>query len=188
MNKYNIPDVSGVPKVTHCYLAGSLTGTQVGMDKKIELLRKNFVRLIDKAIYEYQFAREAIIDELEEKNSIIHTIAIINHLENCINSIHRVFKLYDRIKKSPHAPKMDKILKKLAEVYEKPIRDMRHTLEHIDNEIQNDNIKDGQAVALKISKDYKSVEIAGCSMELLDITNILKHLYKIGLIIAKHKI
>lgn len=187
IKKQIIPDVKDDPKILSCYLAGVLVGVSKGMDKKVELSRINIVRLIDKAIYEYKMAREAILDEINRKDQHIYTVSIINHLENCINSIVRVFNLYKNIKRNPAGPKMDSTSKKLVEAHEREIRNIRDVLEHIDKEIRSDSIKDGQSIALRLSKDYKFIEIAAYSMRLIDVVNTLKHFYEIGRIIAHHK-
>ncbi|MCK5061095.1 hypothetical protein KAR28_00935 [Candidatus Parcubacteria bacterium] len=185
----DIPDINRKPKVIACYLAGSLAGSGVGMDKKIELSRKNLVRLIDKAIYEYKMARETIIEEFSSKeNGVIYIHIIINHFENCLNSIHRVFNLYESIKRNQNGPYIDRSLKKLTKVHKDVVRKIRNMVEHIDDDIQNDRIQNGQAVALRVTKDYKAIEIGDNSIKLTEVVDVLNHLYDISRIVANYKI
>ena len=178
------------------YLAGALVGYDQYEDKKTTSLKKNILRLIDKAIYEYNEAVEAINAEINENNrsyedmmkngTRMHTHLIINHFENCFNSLNRVFKLYEKIRRNKDAPKIEELLERLAGLYESHIRDMRNTVEHIDDEIQDDRIADNETIALFVDESYLIVKIAGIEIKIEDLKKTISRFYEIGLVIASH--
>lgn len=100
-----MPDISHIePSAIGCYLACSLVGLVPGGPEDDERF-KLVARLIDKAIFEYQMTREAVLAEVAENKmsfeeirkrdngQFLYTCTIINHLENCIDAIVRIYKL-----------------------------------------------------------------------------------------------
>jgi hypothetical protein len=63
------------------------------------LIRRNVIRLVDKAIYKYSFAREAVLDQINESHRsneemlngrVIYMFGFTDHMENCLNAMRRV--------------------------------------------------------------------------------------------------
>lgn len=169
------------------YIVTQLVGAGKNMEPHIEKYRKNFVRLVDKAVYEYNEARGAIIAQIEDKQATIYIPAIINHLENCINAIRRSLKLLDRIRNHPRAPFiMDKNTYKLINSYSKDVTSIRDTIEHIDERIAKDEIKKNCPVALDISEDASKGIIGDKSISLIRLANLIRKLHGLALEIAQY--
>lgn len=69
LSECKMPDLSGLdsPSLIGCLLVQLLMGER-GLSRKASLYRRNFVRLVDKALLEYQEAREVILAEIAEAN------------------------------------------------------------------------------------------------------------------------
>ncbi len=184
-----IPDVEPNKSIVSCYLSYSIVGANSGVERKVELVRRNLVRLIDKSVYEYRIARDAMVNEIEKSNGgIIYTCTITNHLENCINSIKRSLNLFKYIKRNKNCPKINRTLIKKIEALENKMGDIRNTIEHIEGKIQEDKIESTQSVALRLTEDYKTIKIGEYSIGLFELVNLMDNLQEIGLIIATHKV
>jgi len=197
-NITEIPEVKVDNKLISMYLTGALIGTDKGVDKKFIFLRRNIVRLVDKAIDEYSRAREAMIEEqleplrneeeMRKEGRIIYAPTIINHLENCINSISRFFKMYDRLKAIPSGPVIDRNIRRIAETYKDEIKGIRDIIEHFDERIQQDQIQEGQKVALWVSLDYSKIEILDEEIKISDLVSVIHNIHKIGKEISQFKV
>jgi len=178
-----IPDLSHLTekKATSSYILTGLIGSDNNLDPKFVLFRKLFVRLADKAIYEYSMAREAVIDQIKDKDGGIYIVPIINHLENCINSLRRLFHLFDHLKKAKYSPIFfDRTLRKLLDSKNEAIQGIRNSIEHIDNLIINGKISEGQTIALDISEDSSKLVIGSKKISTNDLANLISHFYHIA--------
>ncbi len=171
-----MPDISDLkPSVVGHFLLTSLAGFDKKHTKKTMACLSVLSRLIDKAIYEYSIARETVIkDEKENKltyeeimnrndGQYMYVCPIINHLENCINALSRIFKL---LKLLP---------KEYTLAHQRKIDDIRNTIEHMDERISSS--RQG-SLSLNISEDALSVEITGQIIKLEDIADQIRVLYK----------
>jgi len=172
----NMPDISDLKhSVVGYFLLTSLAGFDKHHTKQSIKTLSVISRLIDKAKCEYQTARETAVEE-EKENKLtyeeimkrdsgqyMYTCPIINHLENCINALSRIFKL---IKLLP---------KEYNFTHQKKIIDIRNTIEHMDERISSS--KQG-SLSLNISEDALSVEITGEVIKLEDIAEQIRVLYQ----------
>lgn len=148
VEKCEMPDIFVDGSAISRFLSGSLGGAyEQDMEKYFSLLG----RLIDKARHEYLAARNAAV--LESSTSSIETIEIINHLENCINALARVYKIFSQIGS-------------VGVSMQKSVSDVRNRIEHMDEDIAEG--KTG-VTSLNISSDAKSIEILGKSLNLVDL-------------------
>ena len=142
VKKANMLDISHLtPKAVSCFLAGSIAGRDIHKTDTERRMLTMLVRLIDKAINEYNFAKEAI--ELEEVGiDTIYSCTIIDHLENCITTLARIIKIKEKYLKHPRNTKLI---------------DIRDSIEHIDERIKNP-VSDPPTI--NISEDSLTIEIA----------------------------
>lgn len=173
----NMPDISHLgKKLVSIFLAGSLVGahsTKAPIEKK---LLPVLARLIDKAMHEYNIAKDYIeAEEAENKMSYeeiikrntgqyLYTCQIMDHLENCITTIARIYKIKE---------------KHLGHQRNQGLVDIRDSIEHVDERIR-DVI--GEPPVLNISEDSISLEIAArdngvLSIKTQDIADELAKLY-----------
>ncbi|HWE37762.1 MAG TPA: hypothetical protein VG406_14435 [Isosphaeraceae bacterium] len=84
-----------------------------GVTSKGRLYRRNFARLVDKSIYEYQMSRKAVLDEIAERQRPyeqmaaegrpMYILGFTDHFENCLNSVNRALNLFERLRLSRSA-------------------------------------------------------------------------------------
>ncbi len=171
-----MPDIGDLKhSVVGHFLLTSLTGFDKKHEKKTMACLSVISRLVDKAKYEYLIARETVIEE-EQENKLtyeeimkrdsgqyMYTCPIINHLENCINALSRIFKLLKLLPKEYNF------------THQKRIVDIRNAIEHMDERITSS--KQG-SLSLNISEDALSVEITGEIIKLEDIANQIRVIYQ----------
>jgi len=173
----NIPDISHLnPKAVGCYLAGALAGAHAGKTVVENKALSVLVRLIDKAIAEYDLTKEYIEAEEAEtrmsyeeiikrdKGQFIFTCPIINHLENCITTLARIYKIKE---------------KHLGHARNQNLIDVRDSIEHVDERIRDAT---NEPPVLNISEDSLVVEIASrhsgkMSIKIKDIADEIVSLY-----------
>jgi len=178
-------------KLVNDFLLCQLIGAGIGTDKKFEQYRTNYVRLVDKAIHEYNSVREAVTCQIEDKKRGIFILPIINHMENCINATNRANKILKRIISNPgNGFDFDRAAKRMVDSYinNAGISDLRNTIEHIEECILNDEIQNDEKVALDISEDASKIIIADKVLEINDLATLLKKLHEIGYEIAIYNV
>ncbi len=66
-SKCEMPDLSGLDRLMSRLMVQVLVGDR-GLSRKAALYRRDFVRLVDKALREYNEARETILAPIAERN------------------------------------------------------------------------------------------------------------------------
>jgi hypothetical protein len=185
-----MPDLSGLDSPLLNRLFVQLLIGERGLSPKVKLYRRNFVRLIDKALREYHNARETIIAQIEEKKRlpeemardgrIIYIVAFTDYIENCINAIRRLYKLLDRIKSEKESPILPRELRRLVETQSKSIIDLRDSVEHIDERIQKGELSPNKPLMLIVSKNEDSVVIDNYEIKFTDLALVLEKMNEIA--------
>jgi len=178
-----MPDLSPLTekKAVGSYLLSSLVGSNSNLGPNFILYRKLFVRLADKAIYEYSIVREAVIDQINDKDGGIYIVPIINHLENCINALRRLFCLFKYIKSvKQNYFFIDRNLRRSIDIKFHQIKGLRNLIEHMDEKILKGGIKKGQTIALDISEDASEIMIGDIRLSTTDLSNLIKSFYAIA--------
>jgi len=188
-----MPDLSHLAKkkLVPSYIISSLTGSDKSLDKKFILYRKRFVQLVDKAIDDYLLVRETVIKQISAESGTIYLFSTINYLENCINSIRRLFYLFDGIKSNKQNPfSIDRTFRRFISRYSSQIRKTRDLTEHIDkyikNGAKNGAIREGQTIAFKFNKDATKVSIVNCELSLIDLAKLITKFHEFGSELAKY--
>ena len=113
LKKCKIPKIDINHRAVSRYWGARIVGADIG--GKSEMYRGVFIRLTDKALYEYNMARNAILAQIEGKDinhplttniggTFFYHVVIGNHLETCINAIKRALNILERVKKCPESP------------------------------------------------------------------------------------
>jgi len=167
------------------------------LSQKARLYRRNFVRLVDKALNEYHEAREVILTQIAEANRppeemikhgrSIYMLAFTNHIETCINAVSRLFKLLERIKSEKDSLPVPRELRRLVETKSKSIDYVRNVVEHIDEHIQKDEIAPGKPIMLALSKNDDGVVVSNYEIKFKDLAMVLGKMHEIALYILTVK-
>ena len=149
-----------------------IIGSDRVLDKKGQLYLRLLCRLTDKSHDEYSAAKEHIDNEIETKNKLAYSFSIINHLENCINAIHRAAKTLKAAKKDKN-----RLLEYISkESLEKITRCntsiIRHRIEHIDDDIQKGTLRG--AIFLHIDDNYEKICISDKCITFNELVSIIE--------------
>jgi hypothetical protein len=153
------------------------------LSQNAALIRRNLVRLVDKAVLEYSHSRQAILDQIAEsqrsyeemvKGRIIYMFGFTDHMENCLNATRRVLDLLQHLRADISAPIQDRITRRLVDAHAEPLIDIRNTFEHIGNAINNNDFGESQVVVLCLGDDQRSVRIGKHSLSFVSLVTILK--------------
>ena len=166
-----------------CFLPGVIIFGQGKLDKKFYLNRLNFVRLAEKAVEDYEEARNLILKQTKTIN-FLDIWRITNKLEDCILTVRRVFRVFERIKNNKNGFFVERIEKKLLKNYEKTVTDVRDLIEHIEKEIDRDSIPQDRTIALTPNKDASIIFIGRKEIRVEDLANIIERFYKLSLELA----
>jgi len=185
-----MPDLSGLSRLVPRLIVQLLVGER-GLSRKISLYRKNFIRLVDKALLEYHEAREAILAQIAEMNRSseemsrgdgrIYFLAFTNHIETCINAVRRLYRLLERIKSEKQLPELPKELRRQVETVEGTIGKIRNAIEHMDEQILKDEIAVGNPIMATGSKNWDAVIVADKEIKFEDLAMVLRKMYEIAL-------
>ena len=156
-------------------------------------LRRNVVRLADKAVWEYSAARAAVLAQIAEGNRtheemkqgrIIYTFGFTDHMENCLNAVRRVLSLLEHLRSEPTAPLQYRDTRRLIEAHARLIIGIRDTLEHLGERFQ-DEIRQGDPVILKFGDDEKSVQLGNCRLTFDSLVIVLRATHQVADLLLK---
>jgi len=192
--KCKMPKINIDHKAVSRYWGARIVGADIGF--KPEMYRAVFIRLTDKALYEYNMARNAVLAQIEGRDinhplttfigeAPFYQVVIANHLETCINATNRALDILKRVIHHSRIPFfINRVHRKNVERYFDSINDIRNTLEHIDDEISENKFKKDQPVFLTINEDASEARIGGEKIDLISLARVISKLHKFALELA----
>jgi hypothetical protein len=184
-----MPDLSGLKSLVGTLFIKLLMGER-DLSQKTRLYRRNFVRLLDKALTEYHEARQYILAQIAEAKRPagemikhgrnIYMLEFTNHIETCINAVSRLYKLLERIKSEKDSPAVPRELRRLVETKSKSIDYIRNAVEHMDELIQKDEIVPGKPIMLALSKNDDGVVVSNYEIKFEELAMVLKKMHEIA--------
>ena len=155
---------------------------------KTRLYRRNFIRLVDKAVLEYSKARQALCAQVDEphrppeeleRGRLLYIFTFANHLENCLNAIRRLMNHLDKFKSDKNGIEIDRTIRRSIESTSTSLIEIRDTVEHLDDRIQKDKIGPAQSITLSITNDQRGAEIAGTMISFTELERIIRRLHEV---------
>ena len=184
-----MPDLSGLDPLTNRLIVQVMTGDP-DVSRKAALYRRNFVRLVDKALREYHEARQAILaqiaeakrpaKEMEKHGRQLFVFQFTDPIETCINATARLFRLLERIKSEKQSPALPRELRRLLETKSESIADVRDAVEHMDSLIRNDEIAPGKPVMMTVSEKDDAVIVSSYEIEFEELAMGLQKMHEIA--------
>jgi hypothetical protein len=178
-----MPDLSGLlaPRLMAGVKLHFFTGPRGANEREVDY-RKNLARLIDKAVREYQRAREF---SGTAESRVDPAILFCDHMENCLNAVHRAIRLLERIKGEGNiAQGLDDVAKKQVAAASRMIRRLRDQFEHVDDAIRCDRLpKDG---FIMIALRGEDLIILTERLRLTDLVAALRQLRELGRRLVEH--
>ncbi len=185
-----MPDLSGLDSPLMNRLIVQLLVGEKGLSRNVKLHRRNFIRLIDKALREYHEAREIILAQIAEANRSseemsrdgrqIYILTFTDYIEDCINAVRRLYTLLERFKSEKESPVLPRYLRRLVETKMKSVVDIRNTVEHMDERVQNGEIATGQPIMLAINKNEDGVVVADYEIKFKELALVLEKMNEIA--------
>jgi hypothetical protein len=184
-------DLSGLEKLQPTLIL-NLVFAQGDRDisRRTALNRRLFIRLLDKAVDEYNKARELIVaqiaegqrssEEMTKDGRHIYMFKFVNHMENCTSSVRRILRFLDILKGKQDGLAFSRTVRKHIESLTSSIVDVRDTIEHMDERIQNDIFQSNEPVMLKISDTQDGIMIAAHSLKFSVLSTLIKKLHELG--------
>ncbi len=188
-----MPDLSGLDYPLIGRLIVQLLVGERGLSPNAKRYRRNFIRVLDKALREYHKARELILAEIAKTNVSskhgpgMYFIGFTDHIETCINALSRLFKLLERIKSEKDSPKFPRELRRLIETKSESVADVRNSVEHIDEQIQKGEIAPGKPIMLTINKNSDGILISSFEIKFAELAMVLEKMHEIALYILTIK-
>ncbi len=166
-------------RLLQLFIPIQLCGFTCFFDKKTRRYVSILVRLIDKAILNYNLIVEHTV-RLENRKDIDFQdfLNLNDYAEVCISAIGRAIKIIESITVDNSTNLKDFIdLETLNAIkYNKSIIDTRNRIEHINEDIQNELLKDGENHTININdgKNRLSIGKDGTGIELSELKSVLE--------------
>ena len=149
-----------------------------------------FVRLTERAITEYNEARECVIAQLEEmqrsaeemarEGRKLYILGFDSHMKDCLKATRRLFGILEFVKRvKAGGLTIDRELTKRIKKHEKAVSNIRDFDEHIDERIKNRETT--VPVMLKLCDDDERVEFAEHSMKFVDLAWLLERFHELAM-------
>ncbi|MBN5152903.1 hypothetical protein JY458_18220 [Stenotrophomonas maltophilia] len=157
------------------------------LSRNAALIRRNLIRLIDKAVYEYSLARQAVLDQIAESQRsyeemlggrVIHMFGFTDHMENCLNATRRSLDLLQHLRADLSAPAQDRITRRLIDSHAGSLIEVRNTFEHVGDAINNNEFGEGEMVVLSYGDDQRSICIGSSSLTFNSIATVLRGIHE----------
>jgi hypothetical protein len=176
-----MPDLSGLPPLLPGLIATVLVSEGVYLTERERLYYRVFLRLADKAVREYMWAREAVIAETKrfrKGGQEFHVVSFMDHIENCINACRRLYALLECVKTENGGLPIERIKRRVVEAHFEELKNVRVAIEHVDEKIQNGEITTG--IMPSFTDDDKSLKMLGHTMRFCDLAAVLTKFNEIG--------
>ena len=147
----------------------------------------NYVRLVDQTIWEYNAARESLQKYIDTPNNEFSPSFLFRtsaHLETCINTIRRAIRFARRMRRHQHSPSISK-LPVLSDSVGKRIDGIRNAVEHLEEEILNGKIGEGEPTTLIVKSD--SIELANIEIFYSELADWIKELHELAVSMADYR-
>lgn len=121
-------------------------------------LTMNFIRLVDLAVQEYELGRDCLQEALNNNEHIGSAIASAGHFEVCLNALKRSINFLKAIRGSQDIPiGLKSLLPRQSIVLKRNVENqvnrMRNAIEHLERDIKNGEIQNGQALCVYAKKE-----------------------------------
>jgi len=162
------------------------SGGDSKLSHQLSLHRRNFVRLVDYAWNEYYESKKALIGEINRDRTAF-MMTFTNHIETCVNAVRRLFALLKRINEDENPPVIPKHLQEIVENKKETIINIRNTIIHIDERIQERKIPKDKPIMLTVSPDGGGVLVSKDEISFEELAMILENMREIALYILTIK-
>jgi hypothetical protein len=130
-----MPDLGDlpVPILSHYMLKVTFHGTGTSNNRAHRSYIVLFIRVLDKAIHEYDQSRKELQAYIGSANKTTLLMKAVSHIETCVNSLRRCLRLFKRMKELRVGDVDERRqLRNYIEAIDKSFEEVRHASEHMD--------------------------------------------------------
>jgi hypothetical protein len=180
-----MPDISDLDPLVPTLLLHIFAG-EPGLNREQGLVRRNFVRLTDKAVEEYKRARKAWLDQVEEahrpmdemmKGRPLHILGFTDHFETCVNALARLVRQLERMGKYFT---INRTSRRVIDSLSGDLKSARDGLEHLDEWLQNGELVEGQPIALMIGDRGDAASFGKYELKFKDVELLIRRLHQVS--------
>jgi hypothetical protein len=192
----NMPDVSDLlaSPAQKPFLTHQLMGAEADFPEKMLAYRRNFVRLADKAARDYADVRKCVLSLIQKQKS--GTLEIMegrllvsfttDRLEDCIITVRRLFKYFERIKSDPTQFPLDRLFKRRVATLENSIVDVRDLIIHLETDIYEGRIAAGEAIAPNLDEKTTTITLGASTLSVESLARAIRHFHNFARKFAEH--
>lgn len=171
-----------IPRLIATAAGAGVKGIGEAEGKHIRVL----AHVVDKAIREYITAREHVLLQVGEPDRShaellegrhLYIFGIAGHLETCINSVRRASRHLEAIRRVGGFLSVDRQTKRVLEWDSRSVREMRDSIEHLDEDIQRRSF-DGPLL-LSLGEDASTVALGDRTLRLDTLASVLERLHSV---------
>jgi hypothetical protein len=183
-----MPDLSDLAHPTMLiYILNSTFRGAGTLDISGSAYLRGFILVTDKAIFEYDAARASLQEFVETRTRHSVYFQTTWHLENCLHSTRRALRFVDRLR-GTLGEAMSREEWRTIQSHERSIREVRDTVEHMDDKIAEGKITtEGYFIALSLSETGDAAEIGTLSITFIRLATLLRRLYALALVLADYR-
>jgi hypothetical protein len=194
-----MPDLSGLR--SHSSQAAFLLHQFVGADNNfppaMASYRRNMVRLADKAVHDYGEVRNCVLAQIAEmqrshdemlKGRQIYMFRATDKLEDCIITVQRLFRYFEKVKSDPSGFPLDRLLKSQLQSVEDSVRETRNLIEHLDDDIRHERIQKGENTAPALDAETRMISLAGARLPVDTLARTIRHFHEFAHEFARYRL
>jgi hypothetical protein len=188
--------IQGMPSLDHLETSlrskrdiGKLLGVHAQPSGRARQIADGYVRLVEKAILEYNEARNILIAFLSD-GTADHLHRAQDHFESCVQALHRALIYFDRLRNfgykrqdgTPFIPRPREI-EVLRKSVRTPVRDMRDALEHLDNDILDGTLPEDLPAEIHLGWD--TATLGTHKLRYTDVTRWIEQLHGFAALLSR---
>src|SRR5260370_29506633 len=114
-------------------------------------------------------------------------IEITNRLEDCLITTHRLYRYFEKIKSDPSGFSMDRSFRQRLEHPSEAIRAVRDLVEHVDDDINRNEIVAGQSTAPSLDEKTRTISMGAVTLSVETLARAIEHLHAFACDFAKQR-
>lgn len=141
----------------------------------------SFVRILDKAVIEYNSARSMLKLAVDKGRGTYELLRVTAHLETCINSVKRCLRHFACLHDLQLLdPSEQRLLRKRIDRISEELTDARDAIEHMDERISPTTDWVGAPIALLVSREGDRATIGDAFIRFDDLARLICALCECG--------
>jgi hypothetical protein len=196
----NMPDLSSLQEqqAQGPFLINQLIGAENGFPEAMVSYRRNMVRLADKAVRDYMGARKYVLAQIQEMQRtpeemarhgrFIYAHLTTDRLEDCIITVRRLFRYFEKVKSDQSRFPLDRLLKRRVEAVEQSIRETRDLIEHLDSDISSGKVQRGQSTAPVFDAETRTISLAGQQLPVGTLARAIRRFHEFAIDFARYRL